>query len=332
MTERRPPTDLLLIGGGFFGYAAEIARALTLRGRAVEWFEDRPALDTATKALLRVAPRLIAPRAEAYFDRIIAKMRDKPIRDVLVIKGEALSPSSVDRLRRALPHARFTLYFWDSYQNMPLDSPRKVSLFDKSFTFDPIDARLDNRLSYRPLFFVDDYATLPKTRTDIDLLFVGSVHTDRYTILKRLSRALPPGVHFEKVLYCPSSLVYSTRRVFDPHFWSARRAEFTFQPLSKDNLQALISRARVVLDIERPVQCGYTMRTIEMLGAGKKLLTTNAMVAEADFFDPDNISIFDRQNPIVSSKFLDTPYKPPSSEILSRYSLSNWLNEVLPNR
>jgi hypothetical protein len=330
MTESDAQADLLLIGGGFFGYAKEISRALSLRGRTVEWFEDRPALDTVTKSLLRIAPSLVAAKSEAYFERIIAKMRRKPIRDVLVIKGEALSPKLIEQLRVAMPQARFTLYYWDSYRNMPKDSPRKVSLFDKCFTFDPEDAQMDHRLNYRPLFFVDDYASLPRVKPDIDLLFLGTVHSDRYAILRRLSQALPPGVRLETILYFPSRLVYAVRRVCDPHFWRARRDEFTFQPLNKSDIQTLISRARVVVDIERSVQCGFTMRTIEMLGAGKKLLTTNSKVAEADFFNSNNISIIDRRRPAVSSTFMESAYEPPSAELLKRYSLSGWLDEVLP--
>jgi hypothetical protein len=330
MTERDSQADLLLIGGGFFGYAKEISRALAMRGRKVEWFEDRPALDTVTKSLLRIAPNMIAAKSEAYFKRIIEKMRHSPIRDVLVVKGEALSPKSIERLRVAMPQARFTLFFWDSYRNMPSDSPKKVPLFDKSFTFDPQDAQMDGRLNYRPLFFVDDYASLPRVNTDIDLLFLGTVHSDRYAILRRLSQALPPGIHLESVLYFPSRLVYALRRVCDPSFWRAGRDEFIFHPLDKSNIQSLIARARVVVDIERTVQCGFTMRTIEVLGAGKKLLTTNSKVADADFFDPNNISIIDRRRPIVTSTFLEAAYKPPSAEILKRYSLSGWLDEVLP--
>jgi hypothetical protein len=325
-------SDLLLIGGGFFGYADEITRALSLRGRNVAWFEDRPALDTVTKSLLRVAPSLVAAKSEAYFEGIIAKMRGQPIRDILVIKGEALAPKSVERLRATMPQARLTLYFWDSYRNMPKDSPQKLSLFDKCFTFDPHDAESDRRLTYRPLFYVDDYASLPQREPDIDLLFLGTIHSDRYAILSRLSHALPPGVRFEKILYFPSRVVYAVRRIGDPQFWRARRDEFVFDPISKTDIQRLISRARVVVDIERSVQSGLTMRTIEMLGAGKKLLTTNSNVIMADFFNSNNIAVIDRRRPIVAPSFLKSAYEPPAAKLLKRYSLSGWLDEVLPHQ
>ncbi len=74
------------------------------------------------------------------------------------------------------------------------------------------------------------------------------------------------------------------------------------------------------------------MRTIEMLGAGKKLVTTNSKVVEADFFNPNNISVIDRRRPIIPPAFFEAGYESPGAELLKRYSLSGWLDEVLPRR
>ncbi len=325
-------TDFLLIGGGFFGYATEIAATLKRRGRQVITFEDRPSLDSLTKALIRLAPTLVARKTEAYFDSIIETVRHLPIRDVLVVKGESLSPAAIKRLRLALPDARFTLYLWDSFLNLPKDSPEKVGLFDEAYTFDPLDSAADSRLSYRPLFFLDEYAHLPDVQKDIDVLFIGTVHSDRYAVLRRLERALPPGVRFKKVLYFASRYVYWGRRVFDPSFWRASRDEFIFKPLGKDEIQALIARASVVVDVERPVQSGLTMRTMEMFGAGKKLITTNSRVAEADFYRSNNIAIIDRGHPVFPVGFFKTCYEQPTPSLLRRHSLSGWLEELLEGR
>ena len=324
--------DFLLIGGGFFGYATEIRRKLEERGRKVAVFEDRPALDTLTKATIRLAPSLVASRAKAHVESIISQMRGHAIRDVLIIKGESLSPALFRMLRVAFPEARITLYFWDSYQNMPRDSNGKVDVVDRAFTFDPIDAESDHRLTYRPLFFLDEYADLPKTCSDIDLLFFGTAHSDRYEVLNRLTRGLSPDIRMERVLYLPSKWVYAAKRLFRPGYWRARREEFIFTPLAKADVQSLISRARVVIDIERVIQCGFTMRTIEMLGAGKKLVTTNGRVTEADFYDPRNIAVIDRRTPQITPEFLQYDYVQPEPSLLRRYSLSGWLDEVVSPR
>jgi hypothetical protein len=246
-----------------------------------------------------------------------------------VIKGEALTVAAIRRLQKALPDACFTIYFWDSYGNMPKDSFDKVALFDRAFTFDPVDAISDKRLIYRPLFFVEEQVNLPAVKQDIDLLFFGTAHDDRYSILKRIENALPHGIRFAKVLYIPSKGIYYFRRCFDPAFRRARRDEFIFSPLSKQNIMSLVARARAVVDIERVVQTGYTMRSIETIAAGRKIISTNARMAEADFYHENNVAVIDRRNPCVDPGFLESPFVMPQQQIRQRYTLSSWLDDVL---
>lgn len=321
--------DFLFIAASFFGYARDIKARLEQRGRKVIWFEDRPANDTATKALLRLSPTLLAGKAERYFDHIIEQVRQQPIRDVLVIKGEALTVEAIRRLQKALPDARFTIYFWDSYGNMPKDSFRKVALFDRALTFDPLDAVTDNRLIYRPLFFVEEQVNFPAVEQDIDLLFFGTAHDDRYSIVKRIERELPNGVRFAQVLYIPSKGIYYFRRCFDPAFWRAKRDEFIFTPLSKRNIMELVARARAVVDIERVVQTGYTMRSIETMAAGRKIISTNARMVDADFYHENNVAVIDRRKPRVDPGFLESPFVMPKRPVWQKYTLTSWLDDVL---
>jgi hypothetical protein len=325
--------DVLIVGGSFFGYGHEITANIERRGRKVLWFDDRPSTDTLTKAILRLAPQLLASKTDEFVQNIIDRAREHRIRDVLVIKGESLEPAAIARLRRALPDATFTLYYWDSYRNMPKSSPQKVPLFDRAFTFDLLDSRRDSRLKYRPLFFLDGYAA-GKTGDvhDIDLLFVGTAHGDRYPIVKKLSDGLPPNVHFEKVLYFPSRAIYRFRRVFDMRLWAARPDEFVFTPRSKAEMQALVARARAVVDIERPIQTGLTMRSVEAFGAQRKLVTTNRWIVETDLYNPDNVAVIDRDRPALPPSFLERPYTPIPDAVLQRYTLASWVDEVLEGR
>jgi hypothetical protein len=295
----------------------------------VLWFDDRPSTGALGKAALRVAPRSMAIALRRHAAAMIARASEQAIRDVLVIKGEGIGRRAIDDLRSALPGARFTLYFWDSYRNMPKDSGRKVSLFDRVFTFDPVDAARDPRLGYRPLFYLDEYADLPSERHDIDLLFYGTAHTDRYRILRKLAASLPPQVRFEKVLYLASPAIYVLRRALDPRMRGARRSEFTFVPISSAGIRGLISRAGAIVDIERAVQSGWTMRSVEALGAGRKLVTTNAAITGAEFYHPNNIAVIDRKRPVLPADFFERPYVEPPRALLRRYSLSGWVDDIL---
>ena len=323
-------TDTLLLCGSFFGYAQAIRQRLEARGRIVALFDDRPATDSLTKAMIRLAPGLVKRKADAYFDGIIARVQGSPIRNVLVVKGESLSPDVVRRLRAAFPNARFTLYFWDSFRNMPADSRDKAALFDRVLTFDPRDAEENPGLVYRPLFFVDDFAALPDAQPDLDLLFFGTMHGDRFRVLRRIAGAIPDNLVFKKLLYFPARWLYPAHALRDFALLWADKRDFIFHPKSRAEIIALVARSRIVIDIERPVQCGYTMRTLEMLGAGRKLITTNAEVARADFYNPANIAVIDRAAPHIPPAFLDTPYQPVAKHILERYSLDGWLDDVLP--
>jgi len=279
---------------------------------------------------VRISPQLVAKKTDAFFDAVIEQVRGQPIDQVLVIKGEALSVPLLERLRKACPKAKFTLYFWDSYGNMPRGTERKVSCFDAAFSFDPQDVAQDKRLQYRPLFFLDHFTKLPSLKQDIDLLFLGTVHTDRFRVIKTLASRLPRDLRFETVMYYPSMKLFQVRRVVDPRMWGARTGEFIFKPIGADEVMQLIARTRIAVDVERAVQAGFTMRTIEMVGASKKLITTNPRAQSADFYHPRNIAVFDRKNPRLDDDFLRAPHTPLPAPVLARYSLSGWLRDVLP--
>jgi hypothetical protein len=322
---------VLLVAPDFFGYGKEIISALKRGGIEGVWYNDRPATTTLSKALIRISPWLQKDKSERYFDGVIEDAKRLQITDVLVIKGQAMSAEAIGRMRAALPNASFTLYFWDSYRNMPRDSAGKVHLFDRAFTFDPKDALADPRLEYQPLFYLDEFAHLPELEQDIDVFFFGTVHSDRYKVWKGLRKSLPPSLKVKQILYFNSRLVYWARRIADPSFWGSRKSEFVFAPVSKHELQELLARSKVVVDIERPVQSGLTIRTIEAVGARKKVITTNEFAAQTDVFKQSNVLVIDRHAVRVPAPFFASEFADLAPETVHKYSLNGWLGRVLPH-
>ena len=211
---------------------------------------------------------------------------------------------------------------------MPPDTPAKVGHFDVAYSFDRRDVASDDRLQYRPLFYLPEFAVLPEAETDIDLLFLGTVHSDRFEVTERLARSLPPEIRFERVCYFPSKKLFYVKRTFRPTYWRAGIEQFTFTPIARDAVLGLLARSRAVLDIERAVQTGYTMRTIEAVGASKKLATTNPAIVDADFYHPDNQVVLDRAKPRLPEGFLRTPYRPIADATYRNYSLSAFLDDL----
>ena len=65
------------------------------------------------------------------------------------------------------------------------------------------------------------------------------------------------------------------------------------------------------------------------MGSHKKLITTNALVRDYDFYKQENICIIDRAAPCVPNAFLESPFVPLPTELYRRYSIEGWVDEVL---
>lgn len=315
---------VLLIAPKFFGYSEEIERSLVVQGARVFHYENRPSTTVYGKAMVRLAPQLLAPYSNRYFFEIFNRHREDSIDYLFVIRGEALTPKAMEMFSRTFPAARKILYLWDSFRNDPL-APSRIEHFHIASSFDPDDANKDERLRFVPLFYLRQFAELRGHPIKHDLCFIGTVHSDRYRILRALRSALGEEYRFFYFLYLQSTSIYRVRRLLSPSFWPSKKSEFSFHPLSRKDVLDAFGASKAIVDIERSIQSGLTMRSLETLGAQRKLLTTNAKIANYDFFDERNIAIIGRKRPVIPSDFLNTPFSPTPPAILEKYSIDSWL-------
>ncbi|HCR2225600.1 TPA: hypothetical protein ONE13_004719 [Enterobacter asburiae] len=72
------------------------------------------------------------------------------------------------------------------------------------------------------------------------------------------------------------------------------------------------------------------MRSIETLGAKRKLITTNKNICDYDFYNEDNILVIDGS---VTKKqiqnFLQKKYKALTAELYNKYSVDYWVKDFL---
>ena len=105
--------------------------------------------------------------------------------------------------------------------------------------------------------------------------------------------------------------------------------DFSYISKKSSEIRDILLSSNVVVDIQHPRQTGLTMRTIEMLGLGKKLITTNADIRNYDFYNPRNILVIDRDNPVIDEDFIRTPYEEIDEDIRKRYSLEGFVREII---
>lgn len=319
-------TRLLLIAPRFFGYENDIAAELTQQGMQVDMLPDRPFNTPFSKAVMRFRPEFGHGVADRFFADRLDQLGRTDYAIILVIQGEGVTANTLKALRRNYPGAKLVFHTWDSLENKPF-SRKNLPHYDRYSTFDPVDAR-QYGMVFRPLFYSNGFDRPAATEFSYDLSFIGTIHSDRYRIVKMLSAQLPPDASSFIYLYLQAPWMYDLRRLFTRTLPGARRNEFRFLPLSKDVVQTTFFGSRAVLDIEHPNQHGVTMRTIEAVGSRRKMITTNATVRDYDFFDPQNIMVIDRKRPVFDAEFLRTPYREIAQMVRQKYSLHQWVRDV----
>lgn len=319
---------VLIMSPRFFGYENAIAQAVRALGAHAEVVLDKPSNTIWTKATTRLSPSLVATRMANYI-RSLAEQYDRHSFDeIVVIKGEALHTNAVKLLRAAFPKARCTYYNWDSLRNYP-HLTDILPLFDACFSFDAEDCESIERLIHLPLFYTDEYRDLPLAEPRHDLFAVASLHSDRYEVIQRVIRQCPATTRAFTYFFYPSKIALMGKKVLDPSFVTPPLCEIQWTPLSKDTMINALVRSRAVIDVQHPRQTGLTMRTIEMVGANKKIITTNSLVKTYDFYHPNNVLVIDRTHPEIRSTFFETDYAPLPEAIRQKYSVHTWLAVLL---
>ena len=320
------PRRALLVAPRFFGYELEIREQMARDGWVVDFLPDRPFHAAGLKAVTRVWPSLTAPAANRFYAAELGRLAAARYDLVLVIQGESIFEPTLRLLRTAFPSARLVFYTWDSISNKPR-SKKQLPLYDDCFSFDQADAARCG-IGFRPLFFTPGFERPAPAHAAFDISFVGTIHSDRYAIVRKVAQQLEDPSRAFWHLYLQAPWMFAARRMFTNTVAGAARSEFSFASLPRATVQDIFFKSRAVLDIEHPAQRGLTMRTIEALGSHTKLVTTNATVSGYDFYDPANIAIIERENPRIPDGFLQTAFRPAPEAIHDRYRLATWVREV----
>ncbi|MDM1373359.1 hypothetical protein [Myroides marinus] len=320
---------VLFISVKFFNYENIIKETLIKKGAHVDLFDERPSNSFFTKAILRVYKNFYAYKINSYFRELIEQIKETRYDYFLLIKGEATPIFFIDFLRKNNPNIKLIYYTYDSFKNNS-NGLKILDKFDYKYTFDSDDA-LKVGLEFRPLFFANDYAEVRKSSNNFqyDLSFIGTAHSDRYTISQYLySWCKKSDLKMFTFYYSPSKLLFKFNKFFKKDFKTFDVNKISFSSLKHSDIIEIYKESRGVLDINHPGQKGLTMRTFETLGAGRKLITTNAEVKKYPFYNENNILVINRGDIKVDKSFFKTMYEPLSEKLLYAMSVEGWVDEV----
>ncbi len=324
---------LLLIMPKFFDYPEVISEELNKMGYEVDFFDDRPGTSGFIKAIIKIRKELINNYIRRYFEKMMETVRSKKYDIVFLISGQSLSLSEdmIRQIKKCQPQAYFVLYQWDSLNNFPYIA-RMQKYFDKCYSFDRTDCEKNDNLKFLSLFYSSQYENIGKCKADnyrYDFCFVGTAHPQKYKFINEMSVQLKKVYPKQFIyFYFPSRLVYFYRKFRNPELRKAHYSEFHYVPISRNDMNELFLDSRCILDSPQAGQLGLTMRVLETFGAKKKLITTNVDIKNYDFFREENVYVYEGKFDL-DAPFFKEPYKEVEQEIYEKYSLRNWLSEIL---
>jgi len=213
------------------------------------------------------------------------------------------------------PRINSYFFLWDPAR-CPHYAPTREALeqlknLHKCYSFQEEDCQ-DFGLHFNSTMYVPP--PLPCAHERYDVLFLG-VPKDRLHLLRELHKELSAfglRLHFR--------IATLDQKIFPEQKpgWL-----LTHEWLSYPNYLSLVAQSRCLLDLYQSIQTGYSLRVMEHIYFGKKLLTNNRTIKQAAFYHSNNIFVLGEDENFVD--WLGLPFVPIHDTIKEYYSLASWI-------
>lgn len=278
--------NVLFIGINYYDYTKEIIKNIEKAGYHVTYYPLR-LMDTISRIQHTVTPRLFQKKQNHYHQEILEKEKNNLFDIILFIQVHDMSVANLVKLKDMHPEARLILYNWDSIKTH--DYRKYIPYFHKVMTFDYQDAA-DYNLTYLPLFGIEKYTRTLAVKNKI-VYFVGNVcHSHRFrTLMSFIKYCKKNAIEFRYHICCtPVTICRLLCAGIIPRHFSFHRAS--------NSKMSYLLEAFIVFDCRNHEQNGYTMRIIENLCSGRKIITDNSHIAKESFYSKERIFIYEGVN------------------------------------
>lgn len=223
-------------------------------------------------------------------------------------------------LKKEYPKMKLYLWNWNTLKDKT-DILEFKKVYDKVCTFDKNDAKKYG-LEYFPQFFSKEIGREyeNKKKPSNGVVFVGA-DKGRVDYLEKIAIKLKNmhiPVHFH--ILKDEGVDYSKERVINDYI--------TDKKLNYDEVIKMTATSAVVLDLAKVGQDGFSLRVMESIFMGKKLITKDQNIKKFDFYNPNNILVIEDIDDI-KIEFFRTPYEKLDEEILNKYNVNSWLKYMI---
>ena len=317
---------LLFVGIRYHGYTKAMIDEFERQGYAVTFYDIEP-WSTSRKVLHSLLPAIYLRSRNSRHRTILARECSQLYDLVFFLQAHQFSPENLQQLRLAQPRARFVLYNWDSVGslvNRGGDYRPLLPYFDRAYTFDRADAA-ELKIGYLPLFCVREFqGRIADEKAANCVYFVGNLEN------VRRYRAVHAFWHYCRQHDIPFSVYLACR----PRMYLRLLAAgilprgVRFGSVSQQEFLQMLDGAASVFDFANHDQAGFTMRVMENLCAGKKIITNNKSIKKEAFYTSERIFVFESLDFSEVDNFIKRPVASPDAS-LADYYIQNFVHKLL---
>lgn len=312
---------ILFIGLDYHTYTRSIISEMESLGASVTYVDIQPR-NLFLKVLRTAGPSAYEHYLKVHHAAAIRAAQGERYDKVVFLQAHQMSVSNLTWLRKVQKSAEFTLYNWDALTNH--DYGQQAPLFDRVLTFDRRDAR-KHGYGYLPLFCQRSMQGLHLDRAQPGTLFmVGNVVTlQRYAAVEAFRS------------YCEAHrLIFRQHLKISPLVWTqlvrsgVRPNGVSLNSIAPDVFREMVETTQGVFDYANHEQSGQTMRMMENLCTGKKIVTNNVWVKLEPFYSPDRIHVIERVDFRGVEDFLHIPLADPRADF-PEYHIQSFTRRLL---
>ncbi|MCX7549978.1 hypothetical protein [Xanthomarina sp. F2636L] len=229
---------------------------------------------------------------------------------IIVVRPDKLEKETVITLKKYAEN--YYSFYFDAISNFP-EKIELISYFDKVFSYEKEDVE-KYKLTFCTNYIYDFEDTKPANSKC--KIFNISSYDERFESIEKLAA-------YFKSKHIDYSIIVRKEKEESSDF-----VTFTQEYMPLNKVKEHLLEADVLLDVQKENQHGLSFRVFESLGYEKKLITTNKDVVHYDFYNPNNMIVVDVNNIQIPEAFFKTPYQTVSSDILYKYTLDGWIENV----
>tara|TARA_R100000935_G_C2800142_1_gene150091 strand:- start:86 stop:1069 length:984 start_codon:yes stop_codon:yes gene_type:complete len=226
---------------------------------------------------------------------------------VVFLQVHQMELDTLQYLRQCQPQAEFSLYNWDAITTH--DYCNHATLFDRVLTFDRRDAA-EYGFGYLPLFCSRSFQSLaiPKEQPGSVYMVGNIVQLARYHAVEAFrDYCVREGLTFRQYLKISPVVLAKALRS------GVRPRGVKLGSISQPAFREMVESSTAAFDFANHSQSGQTMRMMESLCAGKKVITNNTWVRQEPFYSPDRIHVFEDLDFSGIAAFMDIPIAEPEA-------------------